>query len=188
MKQKAISVAVVVAIMVVIVAVMQLQPTSDAARQGDFGIIESAEVTGAQEGEIAPNFRLESFDGTIVELGRIDKPVVLDFWAGWCPFCIEEMSHLEEMHQEFKNEVIFIGIHRSDTESPETGKKFAAKQEITYLLLQDFTGDVYDTFSDGQPFMPIAFFIDTNGVITKRVFGPKTGESIREDVVALIEK
>jgi peroxiredoxin len=146
------------------------------------GVVE----VGIKVGNQAPNFTLETFDGELVELASIGKPVVIDFWAGWCPFCVEELPELEAAHQEFGDRVEFLGIHRTETESVATGLEFAEDKGVTYTLLQDPSGQVYREYKGGGSPMPIAFFIDENGIIKERRLGPKTEEQLRDGISKLL--
>jgi len=187
---------IVVGIIVVIVVVLSLEQNNDGEEMGivpDMLVdhfVSGSDLVGEGVkssitiGSKAPNFRLETFEGKIVELDSLDKPIVIDFWAGWCPFCIDEMPDLEAVHQEFGDKVIFLGIHRSNTESVEKGEGFVTELGITYSLLKDTTGGVYKVYSGGQPFMPVAYFLDSDGIIVGRVLGPKTGDKIK----SLVEK
>jgi len=159
--------------------------SNSADRQGDTS--EPEVSVGIKVGNKAPNFRLETFAGEVVELASINKPVVIDFWAGWCPFCVEELPELEAVHKETINQVIFLGIHRSETESITKAQEFADNKGVTYELLKDSTGDVYNVYSGGQPFMPVAYFIDADGIIQERVLGPKSKDKIRSSVDKLLK-
>lgn len=143
-------------------------------------------ATRLDVGAQAPNFTLNDFSGTPVALSQfLGKPVVVNFWAAWCPFCIDEMPDFEKVHQEFGGKVVFLGIHRSETENPKTGAEFA-KPLVSYPLLADTTGDVYKTLTSGQQAMPFTMIIDSQGKVAFRKFGPMTGEELAEQVQKVI--
>ncbi|MBK7869124.1 MAG: redoxin domain-containing protein [Ignavibacteriales bacterium] len=52
----------------------------------------------AQEGKIAPGFRLENLDGDIISLEDSlgQGPILISFWATWCKPCIEELPEIEK--------------------------------------------------------------------------------------------
>ncbi|MBI2326727.1 TlpA family protein disulfide reductase [Candidatus Curtissbacteria bacterium] len=131
--------------------------------------------------EQAPDFSLESFEGEIVSLANQQgKAVFVDFWAAWCPFCVEEMTEIEKISQEFKEELVVLGIHRSETEDIETGSKFAKERGVTYPLLKDTDGSVYKAYTGGRNFMPTAAFINKEGKVIKFLYGPKTQDQMRQ--------
>lgn len=145
--------------------------------QGCIAGSDSTSVSTTEGGEI--DFTLQDFDGNEVSLSDFKgKVVFLDFWAAWCPFCVGELPEIEQVHQTY-GDIVVIGVHRTNTESLETGRKFAEERGVTYTLLQDSDGSVYDAFTGGRPFMPVAVFIDKEGKVQDTLFGPKTSEQIR---------
>jgi cytochrome c biogenesis protein CcmG, thiol:disulfide interchange protein DsbE len=133
---------------------------------------------GIDIGDRAPDFTLKDFDGNEVELSELrGEPVVIDFWAAWCPFCLREIPDIQKIHGEFRD-VQILGIHRSETESIEKGKKFIDELGATYSLLSDENGDVYKTYTGGRQLMPVAIFIDSFGIIQERIYGPKSYEQM----------
>ena len=138
----------------------------------------------AEEGKLAPDFTLVDFEGNLVKLSDFKgKAVFIDFWAAWCPFCTDEMPEVEKLHQEFGGDVVILGIHRTNTESKEVGEAFAREEiNVTYVLLQDKTDEVYKAFTSGISGMPVAAWLDKNGVVVKLKIGPKTLEEMRQNI------
>lgn len=112
---------------------------------------------------------------------------MLDFFADWCPFCHEEFPFIEDAHNMYKGQgLIVIGVHRSDTESVEAGRRFARDEAgATFDLVQDKLGDVYGKLTSG-PAMPISFFIDEKGIIQEKILGPKTKKTLEESIEKII--
>ncbi len=157
------------------------------------GAVEQENI-GIEEGMIAPNFTLRRFDpATGGKEDRISlndfrgQPVVIDFWAGWCPFCVEEMPILESSFQQYQDQgLVILGIHRSETEGLKTGGDFAQERGVSYPLLSDASGEVYQRYSGGASFMPLAYFINENGVIQEKKFGPKAEEQIKASIQKIL--
>lgn len=134
------------------------------------------------------DFELESFTGEKVKLSQfVGKPVFIDFWAGWCPFCVNEMPEIEKIHREFGDKLVVLGIHRSETEGIDAGAKFAKDRGVTYTLLKDSTGAAYKTLTGGRQFMPYALYIDKDGKLVKVKAGPKTADEMRQAVKELVQ-
>lgn len=96
---------------------------------------------------------LEDFRGT---------PVVLNFWASWCPACVAEMPDFEEVHSAFGESVVFVGVNLRE---PDHGaaQQLVAETGVTYALALDPDGLLYANF-DGIA-MPTSVFIDEDGNI-----------------------
>ena len=65
-------------------------------------------------------FTLHNFGG---------RPVFLNFWATWCRPCISEMRSMEELHQRYKGQAVFLAV---TTEDVEKIKKFKAENDFTF--------------------------------------------------------
>lgn len=146
------------------------------------------QVSGSsEEGQKVPEFELEDFNGNTVKVASPSgKPIFIDFWAAWCPFCVDEMPQIEKIHQEFKDKLTVYGIHRSETEGIDKGAQFARERGVTYPLLKDSSGSVYKTLTGGRNFMPYALYIDKAGKIVRVKAGPKTAEEMRAAIKELV--
>lgn len=97
---------------------------------------QEAAPVAAPEVRKAPPFALESLDGK----GRMNlmailknKPVVLDFWASWCPNCERDMpKNLQPLHEKYKDRVEIIGVNFQD--NLEEARKFAEDHKLTFRL------------------------------------------------------
>jgi len=125
------------------------------------------------EQDLAPDFRFEVFDGTTFSLAEHfaddGRPVVLNFWASWCPPCRAEMPDFDLVAQAHP-EIRFIGVAVDDVES--NARAFAAEIGVSYLLGFDPTHKAHLTL----PFvaLPTTWIIDGNGVIVHKVQGIMT--------------
>ena len=102
------------------------------------------------------------------------KPVVLNFWATWCGPCKEEMPLFERTWNEFKDKgLVLLGINVMDDKG--NAKRFIESFGITYTNLYDSSGEVSHSY--GVIALPATFFIDKEGKIYKKNYGPFLGES-----------
>lgn len=125
---------------------------------------------------LAKNFQLEKLanDEKLSLSDLKGKPVVLNFWATWCGPCKQEMPLFERTWNEFKDKgLVLIGINVMDDKG--NAKRFIESFGITYTNLYDSSGEVSSSY--GVIALPATFFIDKEGKIYKKNYGPFLGES-----------
>jgi thiol-disulfide isomerase/thioredoxin len=147
---------------------------------GPSGLGGGVSVVGrATPGATSPEVHLVDFDGEPLALADYrGTPVVLNFWASWCPSCVAEMPVFEKVYQGLKVEVAFIGIDQRDDRS--TAEELARRTGVNYRLAEDPDGRVFDAF--GGVGMPTTAFIDANGEVVDVVTGQLTEELLRHHI------
>ncbi|HFC09220.1 MAG TPA: TlpA family protein disulfide reductase [Chloroflexi bacterium] len=118
----------------------------------------SAPVVGAN----APSFAAETLDGKIVHLQDFrGKPVVLNFWATWCPPCRAEMPMLQQYYVKHQNDYVMLAVN--DAEPASQVADFIKQKGFTFTVLLDPQQALVQMYRI-QGF-PTTFFIDKDGVI-----------------------
>jgi thiol-disulfide isomerase/thioredoxin len=138
----------------------------------------------ASVGDSAPDCVFHTLDGATLRLSELKgTPYVLNFWASWCPNCVQEMPALQKTSGEYAGRVRFLGADLLGVEGETTGaaRAFAARFGVTYTSILDEGGLLYAHFSP-RLFPPTTIFIDANGVIRYRKFGPMTPPEIRANL------
>jgi cytochrome c biogenesis protein CcmG/thiol:disulfide interchange protein DsbE len=117
----------------------------------------------------APDFTLTTFDGATISLADLrGKPIVINFWASWCPPCRIEAPLLERTWRAVKNRgVIFIGVDIQDRE--EDALNYIREFDITYPNGPDPTGEI--SIDYGVSGLPVTFFVSRKGEIIRRWVG-----------------
>jgi thiol-disulfide isomerase/thioredoxin len=122
-----------------------------------------------QTGSSAPDFVLQTLDGQKVMLSKLQgKPVLLNFWATWCPPCKAEMPYLQQIYDQYsrKGLVMYeIDIGESDA----TVRQFMNDNHLTLPVLLDTDKKVNDLYRIAG--IPTTFLIDKNGIIRGRILG-----------------
>lgn len=158
----------------------------------DLGIVAQVEPAGSalddldtspQVGALAPNFRLQTFDGEEMLLSDLrGRPVFINFWATWCFFCISEMPAIQELATEYGDDAVMLGVNVA--EPVEDAQTFATNFEITYPLVLDSDREVTEAYQVRS--MPTSVFVDANGVIQAFGFGAMFPDQIREHLDPLV--
>lgn len=120
---------------------------------------------------------LESFDGEgeVALASLTGRPLVLNWWASWCTFCIEEMPDFQSVYADVSDQVEFLGVNIQD--SPDLARRLARATGVRYPLAVDPGGRAFEAV--GAVGMPTTLFVDEEGRIRERVTGPLTAEDLR---------
>ena len=141
--------------------------------------------TRTQTEHRAPDFALKDYDGNAVVFSQFrGRPVVVNSWAAWCPFCREELKDFSAVQREFGDRVVIIAIDRA--ESLETAKRYSDELGVTEDLI--FLLDPSDSFyqSIGGFSMPETIFVDREGKIVFHKRGPMKVDEIWERVAEIL--
>ena len=102
-----------------------------------------AQDSGIELGTRAPDATLETLDGKPAKLsqwvGR--QPVVMEFWATWCPNCKQLEPHLAAMHRKYGAQVQFVTVAVSINQTPARVKQYVAKYRTPGVVLFDRKGE-----------------------------------------------
>ena len=114
-------------------------------------------------GDKAPDFTVEMLDGSSVTLSELQgKPVLLIFWATWCPPCREELSHLQAgVIDQFGDSITVLPISRGEERS--TVENFLNKMGYTFAVGLDGDQSIYRMYASN--YIPRCFVINSEGVV-----------------------
>lgn len=117
----------------------------------------------------APDFTLRTFDGATLRLADLrGQPVLVNFWASWCPPCRDEAPLLERTWRAYRGQgVAFVGVDIWDAE-PDA-RRFLQEFGVTYPNGPD-PGTV--ALDYGLTGIPETFFIDRQGQVMRKWIGP----------------
>jgi peroxiredoxin len=121
-------------------------------------------------GDSAPDFTVAAVPSGTLELKKYDQAViVLNFWATWCPPCIEEAPSLEKFAERVRPQgVVVLGV--SVDEDREALAGFVDKYRITYPIGVDPERALAARFGTFQ--FPETYILDRRGRVAEKVIGP----------------
>lgn len=143
-------------------------------------------TVGLDVGNSAPDFELQTVDGTTIKLSSLKgKKVILNFWATWCPPCRQEMPDMEKFYTENeKSGIEILAVNLTETEKSRTDvPAFMRANGITFPVGLDEKGSVGNLYKVSS--IPASFIIDSNGVIQKKLVGPMTYDSMKSMLSAV---
>jgi peroxiredoxin len=146
------------------------------------GSKESGVAVGTEVGQRAPDFTLAAVDGEELSLSDFrGRPVVLNFWATWCPPCRAEMPAIQSFYEKRGREIQVLAVNLTASEkSAAHVKDFLKAGGYTFPVLLDthnITAQEYLVRA-----IPTTFFIDREGIIRTRHTGSLTLEMLEEIV------
>lgn len=122
------------------------------------------------EGDLAPDFELQDLDGKTVSLsGLRGRPVLLNFWATWCPPCQAEMPYLQQVFEEWQGKELAV-LTVDIGESRSTVNNYLQSYKLSLPVLLDIKKTV--AYKYGFRYVPTTFFIDRDGIIQRMRVGP----------------
>jgi peroxiredoxin len=119
-------------------------------------------------GTAAPDFIVQDSDRKVALSDLRGKVVVLNFWASWCPPCVEETPSMVQMANRVKDKgVVVFGV--SVDVDGDAYHKFLKDYKIEYLTVRDAdskSSSLYGTFK-----FPETYIIDRNGTLRRKFIG-----------------
>ncbi len=119
-------------------------------------------------GSNAPDFMVQDSDRTVALSQFRGQVVVLNFWATWCPPCVEEMPSLVEMQRHLKAKGVTVVAVSIDVDA-SAYRQFLKQHGVDLLTVRDpaqKTPALYGTHG-----WPETFIIDRNGVMRRKFIG-----------------
>jgi thiol-disulfide isomerase/thioredoxin len=109
------------------------------------------------------------FDGRAGNLADFaGRPLVINFWASWCPACVAEMPDFETVHDALGDRVAFLGLAMQETDQ-DAARALIEQTGVTYSLGQDPDGSIFASF--GGIAMPTTVLIDEKGTVVETHHG-----------------
>lgn len=120
----------------------------------------------------AKDFTVFDAEGNKVKLSNFKgKPIVLNFWASWCPQCKSEMPHFNEVYADALDDVQFMMVDLTDgkRETQSDGQKYVENMGYDFPVYFDKEQQASNIYAISS--IPTTYFIDAEGDIVKSYVG-----------------
>lgn len=143
------------------------------AQDSGIGISVGAKPAAAQ---------VEDLDGNTVDLGRYigTKPLLIEFWATWCPVCEALEPRLRAAHAKYGADVEFLVVGVGVSQTPRSIRRHLEKNPMPGRMLFDAKGAAVRAFK--VPTTSFIAVLDAAGIVRY------TGSGEDQDIDAAIRR
>jgi len=148
----------------------------------------SAQIT--QPGQSSEKPKTKAPDFTVLDAGgkevrfssMFGKPIVLNFWASWCPPCKSEMPEFNKVYKELGEKIQFIMVNLTDgqRETVAAGTKYISDQKFSFPVYFDTKQEA--AYAYGIQSIPTTLFIDREGYIVTGAQGAILESMLRKGI------
>lgn len=136
----------------------------------------------------APDFTMEDADGNLVKLSDFlgEKPVIVNFWASWCPPCKGELPDFETAYQTYGDRVQFLMVDLADgaQETKAAAQAFIQNEGFTFPVYFDTMGQAVAGYSIYS--IPVTVAITADGKLLQSQTGALSAPALESIIAALL--
>lgn len=139
-----------------------------------------------QQGSLAPSFTLTRLDGSPLRFPEelAGRPLVIRFWADWCPYCRDEMAGLEQLFQTRQGTGLAILAVNVGQERAVV-QRFVDSLGLTYPALLDADSAVTRRY--GVIALPTTYLVNRAGRIRSKLLGETDQKTMGRLITELLE-
>ena len=143
-----------------------------------FAAMMAASTAGAQESGIAvgaqaPGANVQTLDGKTIDIGSYvgKSPMVIEFWAFWCPNCKELEPSLIALHKKYGSSVRFLAVAVSVNETIDRVKAYTSRKRYKHQTVYDAKGEATEAYD--VPATSYVVVVDGTGKVVYTGLGGK---------------
>ena len=148
----------------------------------------TAEATEESSDKL-PDFKVYDMDGNAVTLYEsFGKPLVVNFWATWCPPCKAEMPYFDELYKEYGDRVDFMMVNITDgqRDTAASVKAFIGSNKYSFPVYCD--SEMSAAMAYGVNSIPMTLFIDSEGELINYKVGAISESALESMLLKMTEE
>lgn len=128
----------------------------------------------------APSFQLRLIDGEVVDAEEqwAERPVVLVFFESWCELCREQQPAINELVEEYRDVVLFLGIAGQSEEADV--REYVDDNDVAYPVGTDRSGEIWLRYAATEP--PLVALVSKGGRLLRGWPGGLPAEALRDQI------
>lgn len=135
----------------------------------------SAETVAPSIGNTAPDFELANLTGQTIRLNNLrGRPVLINFWATWCGYCLQELPTIEKYYERYSSNLVVLAVEVGD--SMDDVRSVVAKYGFKFPVLRDPDSHVFNRYRLDS--FPVTFILNAKGVVMVRHLGFMTEDNL----------
>ena len=161
-----------------------LPRAAHAQMQTQMPLQEQMQMKGLQVGDMAPTAIVQTLDGAPFDLARFvgKTPVLIEFWATWCPLCRELEPTIKAIHDEHKGQLEVVRLVVPENQTAEKAREYVASRGLPGHFFFDAKGAAYKAFAAYHTSYIVV--LDRHGKVVYSADGPKQdlGRAVRKAI------
>ena len=148
-----------------------------------------ADTTPEQNPNQALDFTVQDWEGNMVKLSDFfGKPIVLNFWASWCPPCKAELPDFDDACKKYDGEVVFLMVNMTDNqmETVEVAKDFIKTYGYDFPVYFDVDYEAAMVY--GVRSIPQTYFINAEGEAVATATGMISAAQLEQGIGMIYSK
>lgn len=139
---------------------------------------------GIAIGAKAPPAPVQTLDGRAADLSQVigKAPIVMEFWATWCPSCKQLEPELQRLHAKYGNTVAFVGVAVSANQKPALVQRYLERHAMPWTHFYDHEGEATGAYD--VPATSYIVILDRSGTVVYTGLG---GDQRLEPVIAALK-